>query len=225
MPRRITIHEEDYARLLEMNKADAGLVLQNLIRTLNGEPVEIKGDAYVDYFSEVACQKMMRFVELSERQAEKGRKGGAPIGNTNRKQAENKPKTNQKQTETSPNTNTNTITNTINKYMPAISEILKYLNEKAGTHYRSSKDSSRFISGRLAEGFTVEDFRTVIDKKVKEWKGTEMAAYIRPSTLFAPSHFEEYLNQPEKKKATQFTEGATDAVYNFSDLEKRLIKN
>ena len=109
--------------------------------------------------------------------------------------------------------------------MPAISEILKYLNEKAGTHYRSSKDSSRFISGRLAEGFTVEDFRTVIDKKVKEWKGTEMAAYIRPSTLFAPSHFEEYLNQPEKKKATQFTEGATDAVYNFSDLEKRLIKN
>ena len=225
MPRRITIHEEDYARLLEMNKEDAGLVLQNLIRTLNGEPVEIKGDAYVDYFSEVTCQKMMRFVELSERQAEKGRKGGAPIGNTNRKQTENKPKTNQKQTETSPNTNTNTNTNTINKYIPAISEILKYLNEKAGTHYRSSKDSSRFISGRLAEGFTVEDFRTVIDKKVKEWKGTEMAAYIRPSTLFAPSHFEEYLNQPEKKKATQFTEGATDAVYNFSDLEKRLIKN
>ena len=95
MPRRITIHEEDYGRLLEMKKEDAGLILQNLIRTLNGEPVEIKGDAYVDYFSEVTCQKMMRFVELSERQAEKGRKGGAPIGNTNRKQPKNNPKTTQ----------------------------------------------------------------------------------------------------------------------------------
>ena len=66
----------------------------------------------------------------------------------------------------------------------------------------------------------------MIDKKVKEWKGTEMATFIRPSTLFAPSHFEEYLNQPEKKTtATKFTEGATDARYNFSDLEKKLVKN
>lgn len=225
MARRITIHEEDYPRLLEMEKEDAGLVLQNLIRTLNGEPVEIKGDAYVDYFSEVACMKMMRFVELSERQAEKGRKGGGQFGNTNAKRTENEPKTNQKRTETNPNTNTNTNTIT-NIYDAQVSEILKYLNEKAGTRYHVSKESCRFIIGRLKDGFTVEDFRAVIDKKTKEWKGTEMAAFIRPSTLFAPSHFEEYLNQPEKKgKASQFTEGATDAAYNFSDLEAKLVKN
>jgi hypothetical protein len=38
----------------------------------------------------------------------------------------------------------------------------------------------------------------VIDNKVIEWKGSEMAKYIRPETLFG-TKFESYLNQ---KKGT-----------------------
>lgn len=249
MPKRITIHEEDYARLLEMEKEDAGLILQNLIRTLEGIPPEIKGDAYIDYFSEVACQKMMRFAELSERQARNGSKGGAPFGNSNRKQPKNNPDSTQKQPKTTPNTNTNTNTITNIKdiasvsealrkknaeHMKEFSEILDYLNEKAGTHYRHSKESDRFINARISEGYTVENFKTVIDKKVKEWKGTEMAAYLRPSTLFAAGHFEEYLNAPEIKIKPGYSAGErSDNPFNrftqrdidFSELEKGLIKN
>ena len=73
--------------------------------------------------------------------------------------------------------------------------VLNYLNEKAGTSFRNqSKDSRKHIKARFDEGFTVEDFKTVIDKKVSEWKGTDMEKYLRPSTLFG-TKFEGYLNQ------------------------------
>lgn len=73
-------------------------------------------------------------------------------------------------------------------------EIVNYLNEKAGTGYRAgTEDTRKHIRARLSEGFTVEDFKTVIDKKVKEWKGTEMEKYLRPMTLFS-TKFESYLN-------------------------------
>lgn len=75
------------------------------------------------------------------------------------------------------------------------STVLNYLNEKAGTSFRlQSKDSRKHIKARFDEGFTVEDFKTVIDKKVSEWKGTDMEKYLRPSTLFG-TKFEGYLNQ------------------------------
>lgn len=73
-------------------------------------------------------------------------------------------------------------------------EIVNYLNEKAGTKYRAkTEDTRKHIRARLSEGFTVEDFKTVIDKKVKEWKGTRMEEYLRPMTLFS-TKFESYLN-------------------------------
>ena len=74
-------------------------------------------------------------------------------------------------------------------------EIIEYLNQKAGTSFRSrSTDSRKHIHARLDEGFTLQDFKIVIDKKVAEWKGTDMAKYLRPATLFG-SKFEGYLNQ------------------------------
>lgn len=73
-------------------------------------------------------------------------------------------------------------------------EIVRYLNEKLGTRYRSnSKDTKKHINARLNEGFTVEDFKQVIDNKVSEWKGTKMEEYLRPMTLFG-TKFESYLN-------------------------------
>ena len=76
-------------------------------------------------------------------------------------------------------------------------EIIEYLNQKAGTSFRSrSTDSRKHIHARLDEGFTVQDFKTVIDKKVAEWKGTDYAKYLRPATLFG-TKFEAYLNQQE----------------------------
>ena len=77
--------------------------------------------------------------------------------------------------------------------------IIAHLNKKSGMKYKhSSKATQGHINARIAEGYTVEDFYTVIDKKCEEWKGTDFAKYLRPSTLFGIK-FENYLNAPAPK--------------------------
>ena len=76
-----------------------------------------------------------------------------------------------------------------------IKEIVQYLNDKCGTRYRyQTKGTREHINARLKEGYTVDDFKTVIDKKFEEWHGTDMEKFLRPETLFA-GKFESYLNQ------------------------------
>lgn len=78
-------------------------------------------------------------------------------------------------------------------------EVIDYLNEKTGSHYRYSESSLKHIRARLNDGFTVDDCKTVIDKKVTEWMGDSlMQKYLRPETLFG-SKYENYLNAPEAK--------------------------
>lgn len=80
--------------------------------------------------------------------------------------------------------------------------IVEYLNLKAGTKYKSSsKKTQTCIHARLAEGYSVDDFRTVIDKKCADWMGTDYEQYLRPETLFG-TKFESYLNARVAKKAT-----------------------
>nr|DAS54499.1 MAG TPA: replisome organizer protein [Caudoviricetes sp.] len=84
--------------------------------------------------------------------------------------------------------------------LPSVAEdIVTFLNSTVGSNYKSTTGKTRkLIAARLAEGFTLEDFKTVITKKAKEWQGTDMAQYLRPETLFG-TKFEGYLNQPEVK--------------------------
>lgn len=90
---------------------------------------------------------------------------------------------------------TNTTVNTLDTYK----EVIEYLNNKAGTGYKyTTKATQRLIKGRIKEGYNLDDFKKVIDKKSAEWKGTEWEQYLRPSTLFAPTNFENYLNQRMK---------------------------
>ena len=75
--------------------------------------------------------------------------------------------------------------------------IISFLNSTTGSKYKASTDKTRrLIAARLAEGFTIDDFKAVITKKAKEWQNTDMAQYLRPETLFG-TKFEGYLNQPE----------------------------
>lgn len=85
----------------------------------------------------------------------------------------------------------------------AITEIINYLNEMTGQKYKtSSKKTKSLIRARMNEGFTVDDFKTVIYKKTKEWRGTDNAKYLRPETLFG-TKFESYLNQLDTPSRTQ----------------------
>ena len=82
-------------------------------------------------------------------------------------------------------------------------EIIHHLNEKADKKYRANnKATQKHINARLKEGYTVEDFKSVIDKKCAEWKNTEMEQYLRPETLFG-TKFEGYLNSKVNKKGSE----------------------
>lgn len=81
--------------------------------------------------------------------------------------------------------------------------IVAHLNEKVGSRYTTKNKQLRgYVHARLEEGFTVDDFFTVIDVKAEKWgNDKKMRDFLRPSTLFAPSHFEEYLNEAPRPKS------------------------
>lgn len=100
------------------------------------------------------------------------------------------------------------------KTAEATRSIIDYFNERMGTHYTyRNRNINSLISARLKEGFTVEDFKTVIDNKIASWKGTEWEQFIRPKTLFAPSHFEEYLNEKPRRGRRNADYSEYDAAF------------
>ena len=97
-------------------------------------------------------------------------------------------------------------------------EIIQHLNMRIGAKYKSSTAKTKqLINARLNEGFTIDDFKTVIDKKYVEWAGTEYEKYLRPNTLFG-TKFESYLNQNIVKPKTK----KSDAINAVKDLYMKL---
>ena len=78
-------------------------------------------------------------------------------------------------------------------------EIIHYFNFVMKSNYRATgKATQSHINARIEEGYSIEDFKVVIDKKYEEWNNTDMAKYLCPDTLFG-TKFEKYLNQPNAK--------------------------
>lgn len=74
-------------------------------------------------------------------------------------------------------------------------EIIDYLNLKANKKYKYTKTTISKINARCNEGFTLEDFKQVIDIKCNQWiNDSKMKVYLRPETLFG-TKFESYLNE------------------------------
>lgn len=111
------------------------------------------------------------------------------------------------------------------KEPPPYQEIIDYLNEKAGKRFKVNDKTKAHINARVNDGYTLADFRAVIEKKVAEWRGTEMDKFLRPETLFG-TKFEGYLNQNEtvrkKAKSTGFS-NFEERNYDFDELERELL--
>ena len=98
---------------------------------------------------------------------------------------------------TTSNNNTRDIyTTSRNSTRTPYKEIIDYLNERTGRNYKhTAKANQRVIKARMNEGYTLEDFKTVIDKKYDEWNNdTKMKKFLRPETLFS-TNFDRYLNE------------------------------
>lgn len=75
-------------------------------------------------------------------------------------------------------------------------EVINYLNIKTGKSLRyNTKSYQRLIRARWNDGYRLKDFKQVIDNKAFSWQGTDFWKFMRPDTLFAPKHFDDYLNE------------------------------
>lgn len=74
--------------------------------------------------------------------------------------------------------------------------IIDYLNSKTKKTFKVATKLTRdCITDRWNEGFRIDDFKKVIDKKVNSWLNDPVRnVYLRPETLFGPK-FESYLNE------------------------------
>ena len=86
--------------------------------------------------------------------------------------------------------------------------IIEYLNQKSGKHFRDTAATRKLIAARLNDGhFTEANVRQAIDNVVSSWSGDpKMDKYVRPSTIFKPSKFEDYVSAPpygSRRKQTQ----------------------
>jgi uncharacterized phage protein (TIGR02220 family) len=81
-----------------------------------------------------------------------------------------------------------------------ILKTIEYLNEVTQSDYSPKYPATvNALTELMKLGYNLTDFKKVIDKKYKDWKGTKFQSYVRPSTLFG-KNFENYLNEQRVTK-------------------------
>ena len=179
---------EHFSKFFSLSKNRCSEIIKSL---------EKKGYIKIDYIYQEGSKAISRRVIRCVRNIDGGiRNIDNPIRKTEEGYSENREDNN-----TSFN---NTFSNTSNKKdiveqssttpLP-YEEIVQYLNQKTNKNFKhTSKVTQRHIRATLAEGFTVSDFKQVIDKKCSDWlRDQKMKEYLRPETLFG-TKFESYLN-------------------------------
>ena len=84
-------------------------------------------------------------------------------------------------------------------YIKDAEEIIKFLNEKAKKNFQvrtpNGKPTANALKviDRLKEGYTVQQCKTVITRKTRDWQADDkMTQYLTPDTLFRKSKFDKY---------------------------------
>lgn len=133
---------------------------------------------------------------------------------TSKEQAENKQKTNEQQTNNKQTTTTKEIKNKRNKeskniytslpedknITEIVETVIQMLNvetdKKDGEGFSPrAKKNVELISALIHEGYTLNDLKTVIEKKCDSWlTDPVMKSNLRPSVLFG-DRFDEYLHE------------------------------
>lgn len=147
----------------------------------------------------------------------------------NQKEIKIKSNENQKENESKTHQDVNVIVNVndnvdvnVNKITLAeIKGIVEYLNIKSNSHYKYSTDKTQtLIKARIKDGFTLDDFKIVIDKKCEEWLGTDFEKFLRPETLFS-NKFEGYLNQKITAKKKTLKDISMSDIDRAIEIERK----
>lgn len=187
----------------ELSDEDAGKLIKGVFNYVNDGESQLDGYLKVIFIpiKEEIDKNEEKYKKRCETNKNNGSRGGAPKGNKNAK----KTKTTENNRTVKKTTENNMIYH--NHYHNHIhNQIIDYLNNKINSNYKyTTKSTQQKINARLNEGYKLDDFIAVIDKKYNEWLGTEFERYLCPETLFG-TKFEKYLNQKETKKVEKIPE-------------------
>lgn len=175
-----------------------------------------------------------------EKSKKRSKCGSTTKSNENQEENETKTKENQKEIKTKSNENqkenenkthqdVNVIVNVNDNVdvnvkkisLEEIKGIIEYLNIKSNSHYKYSTDKTQtLIKARIKDGFTLDDFKIVIDKKCEEWLGTDFEKFLRPETLFS-NKFEGYLNQKITAKKKTLKDISMSDIDRAIEIERK----
>jgi len=101
----------------------------------------------------------------------------------------------------------------INEVLTMTRAVLDHLNNRTGRNYKAIGQNVTLVSARMGTNrATFKDFKTVIDNMCDAWlDDPKWSKYLRPSTLFKASKFDDYLNHKSENQE------AADA---FAELEE-----
>lgn len=115
--------------------------------------------------------------------------------------------------------------------MDFVFQVVQYLNEKTEQNFQPGAEKTKLLilARHHADKWNLEDFKTVIDHKKSEWFIKDnLRQYLRPSTLFAAGHAEEYLQAAKlwKKKPVATSPGIVPIFRqeNYANVDKSKFK-
>ncbi len=231
----------------ELSNEEAGKLIKGIFQYANTGKSELEGYLKIIFIpikTEIDKNEES-YKKRCEINKNNGSKGGAPEGNKNAKKEETTEnnRTVKKTTENNMNNhNHNHIhisqsNNSLEKIgygeekpliaseggalLETTKEIISYLNEVTKSKFKySSKATQSKINARLNEGYTLDDFIVVIDKKTDEWlENNEFSKYLCPETLFG-SKFEKYLNQKSNNKPEWLDKKITSKKITIEEQEQ-----
>ena len=209
----ILINLDDYQAVRNFSNEDAGKLFHTICRYSLGEEIgDLEGKIQVafNFFKNRLDKYRKKWEKTRKARIESGKFGGlakqanANFAKQNEQTVANVAVSDNVNVSDSVSVSVNDIKNSVNniknKASPsdAVITILEDLNKRTKSKKGLSalaKSNQNLIKARMSEGFTVEKFITVNEKKVKQWlHDPEMSKYLRPATLYG-NKFDGYLNE------------------------------
>ena len=200
----ILINLDDYQAVRNFSNEDAGKLFHTICRYSLGEEIgdlEDKIQVAFNFFKNRLDKNRKNWEKTRNERIKSGRLGGlAKKANATSAQQKKQTVANVAVSDNVNVCDSVSVNDNKKKASPSdeIMTILKDLNNRIKSKKGfspSTQCNQSLIKARMSEGFTVENFITVNEKKVKQWlHDPEMSKYLRPATLYG-NKFDGYLNE------------------------------
>ena len=234
----ILINLDDYQAVRNFSNEDAGKLFHTICRYSLGEEIgDLEGKIQVafNFFKNRLDKYRKKWEKTRKARIESGKLGGlakqanANFAKQNEQTVANVAVSDNVSDSVSVNDIKNSVNNIKNKASPsdAVITILEDLNKRTKSKKGfspSAKVNQNLIKARMSEGFTVENFITVNEKKVKQWlHDPAMSKYLRPETLYGKK-FDGYLNEVVCDLPATNSDSLNNNKFPSAD-ERRITKN